>query len=180
MAKDDAADDFGYEKARFKIGKNVLLKSPKDYNLLPMQDYKFTKATRSQLSNKQYDYVRNCWILTGRDDNGRLTERAITQEQYEEEMAQEQKKIQGDEDSGIGGLNYSVPDTSSLQKRLNDAYKDQLISEHEQLMEEEEKQDQGKGKKAKRVRPNGVICCCGSPGCTIGPMQEIKGGEQDV
>ena len=74
---------------------------------------------------------------------------------------------------------FTVPNTADLISRLELAEKQELVREHQQLMDEEDKEDvkKGKAKRERKPKQNNVICFCGSPPCRIGPFVNADGSE---
>lgn len=74
------------------------------------------------------------------------------------------------------GVAFEIPDTSAVLQRLRNAEQAEVRAEHLQIMEEEEKTEEGKAKAKKRKKPKGgSICFCGVEGCTIGEFVERNG-----
>lgn len=74
------------------------------------------------------------------------------------------KEQEQDEDNSFD-VGYVLPETKSILNTLGE----ELRAAHEQEAEEDEKQG-----KPKKQRKRGTICCCGMPGCSIGPMMETE------
>jgi len=166
---------FTYDKEKDAITEVTVNNNWGDNLIFPVGMPKWSSTDVDFISNDkagsfeeitEFNYAENIWVTTYR----RIRE---------DEMAQEQKKIQGDDKDPMGGgLNYQLPDTKNILQKLDDAYAEELKDEHKQEMEEEEKQDKGKAAAKKKKRTaGGQICVCGSPGCYIGPMRGTDGKE---
>lgn len=75
-----------------------------------------------------------------------------------------------DKDENNFDAGFTIPTTKPIVDELEEAFKLELQREHREETEELEKE--GKNNKKARQRQGGIICCCGAPGCGIGPMVE--------
>lgn len=76
----------------------------------------------------------------------------------------EQKFKQYGEDDNDFSAGFKIPETrlGTIQDVLQRAHQD------------EDEKSEREGKPKKRNKRKNIICCCGSPGCGIGPMQETE------
>lgn len=84
-----------------------------------------------------------------------------------QQIKKEEKQKEASDDFDAG---FKVPDTKNLVNELDSLYMEALREEHKEEMEEADKKGQ-----AKKQRRGGLICCCGAPGCSIGPMEQREG-----
>lgn len=97
-------------------------------------------------------------------------------------MSEQKFKKPGEGDDGDFSLGFKVPSVAGVLQKLESATKDIVAQEHQQLMEEEDKEDKKQGRPVKkRVKRPGKQCCfCGDPSCRIGPFTETRGEEGDA
>lgn len=88
-----------------------------------------------------------------------------------------QKFKQYGEDGGDNAEIFKVPETKSVLAGMQDL----LRSAHQAMEQEEDEKDKKDGKNKKRKKKTNAVCCCGDPGCRIGPFtNQQDAGEENV
>lgn len=91
----------------------------------------------------------------------------------------EQKQRDNESGDSSFDLGYTIPSIASISEKLDKAIAEKALIQKEH-QEQNDKEDQGKGKavKKKQKSAGGEMCICESPHCRIGPMMGYQGEDR--